>query len=133
MRRDQHQEQGAFLARSAFRRRPDAVKVARSWAATVVQQVAGGTEAQALTCELLVSELATNAVLHAQGALFEVTVWPECVVDVRDGSREKPESRVSEDDDENGRGLTLVTALSEKFEVIPTADGKIVRFQLAQE
>lgn len=133
MRTDQHQEQGEVMARSAFPRSPEAVGQARTWAAQAYRRVAGGSAAQAETCAFLVSELATNAVLHAEGKRFEVTVWPTCVVEVRDGSNKKPEARVSGAEDENGRGLFLIHALSEEFEVIPLNNGKIVRFRLSKE
>ncbi|MEU1552169.1 ATP-binding protein [Streptomyces scabiei] len=133
MRTNQHHEQGVFVARSAFPRRPEAVGPARNWAAQVYREWGGGSEEQAEICALLVSELATNAVLHADGERFEVTVWPKHVIDVRDTSTEKPEARASGMNDENGRGLLLVDALSEEFEVIQVDGGKIVRFRLARE
>lgn len=130
MRSQQHQQQGAFVARSVFPCTAEAVRPARDWAASVLRQAGGGTELQAETCALLVSELATNAVLHAEGERFEVTVWPECTIDVRDGSRKEPESRFPGDGEEGGRGLLLVTLLAQKYEVILTDDGKISRFRL---
>lgn len=129
MRTEQHHEQDVFVARSVFPREAEAIGPARDWAANVLRGD-GGTEEQAKTCALLVSELATNAVLHAAGARFEVTVWPECVIDVRDGSHKEPEMRHSGATDENGRGLLLVNVLSKEFQVIPVEDGKISRFRL---
>ncbi|MEV5264798.1 ATP-binding protein [Streptomyces werraensis] len=129
MRTDQHQLQDALVARTTFPCRPDAVSPARCWAQQVYCQ-AGGTEPE--TCALLVSELATNAVQHAGGERFEITVWSSLAVDVADGSPEKPVPRVASDDQEDGRGLLLVTALAEYFEVIPTEDGKISRFRLPE-
>lgn len=130
MQTDQHHEQDELMARSKFPRSPEAIGPARVWATRAYRRVAGGSEAQAETLALLVSELATNAVLHTVGANFEITVWPEHVIEVRDYSREKPAARVAGDDDEGGRGLTLVTALSKEFEVIPVDDGKIIRIRL---
>lgn len=129
MRTQQHQQQGAFVAREEFPCKAEAVGPARDWAARVLRQ-AGGTERQAENCTLLVSELATNAVLHAEGEHFEVTVWPECTVDVRDESRKEPERRISGDSEEGGRGLLLVTLLAREYKVIFTDDGKISRFRL---
>ncbi|MEV5989532.1 ATP-binding protein [Streptomyces sp. NPDC052051] len=129
MRTEQHYTQDAFVARVAFARRPDAVASARDWVREVCR-MAGGTPAQVETCELLVSELVTNAVEHAAGERVEVTVWPSPLhIDVRDGSSKEPDIRGPlSDDDEHGRGLLLVSSLSSRFEVIPVEDGKICRF-----
>ena len=64
------QQQGALVARSAFPRQEKAIGPARDWA-TKAYRLAGGTPDQAETCALVVSELATNAVLHAEGARFD--------------------------------------------------------------
>lgn len=128
MRTEQHHQQGVFEER-AFSRLPAAVGVARDWVTTAVKR-AGATEEQAATCALLVSELATNAVLHAEGDTFAVAVWPGGIVDVRDRSTRGPVPRHSGPEDENGRGLQLVQVLSRKFEVIPVDGGKISRFWL---
>lgn len=129
MRTQQHQEQGVFVAREEFPCKAEAVGPARDWAAQVLRQ-AGGTELQAETATLLVSELATNAVLHAEGPCFEVTVWPGCTVDVKDGSRKAPARRFPSESEEGGRGLILVTLLAQEYEVILTDGGKISRFRL---
>ncbi|MFV0135521.1 ATP-binding protein [Streptomyces sp. HMX87] len=115
------------MDRSSFPRLPAAVGLARDWVRRAFTQ-AGGTEEQVYTCALLVSELATNAVQHATGECFEITVWPSGAVDVRDASFSKPEPRFSGEGDENGRGLQLVAGLSRHVELIPVSDGKIIRF-----
>ncbi|MFD8354508.1 ATP-binding protein [Streptomyces coelicoflavus] len=129
MRTDQHQQKIAFVDRRSFPRLPAAVGAARDWAARTLTQT-GGTEEQAFTCALLVGELATNAVQHAAGESFEVTVWSSGAVDVRDGSFTKPEARSSGEEDEDGRGLQLVVGLSRHVELIQLSDGKIIRFWL---
>ncbi|MFE4048955.1 ATP-binding protein [Streptomyces sp. YIM B13518] len=129
VRTDQHQQKIAFVDRSAFPRLPAAVGAARDWVARAFTR-AGGTEEQAFTCALLVSELATSAVQHAAGERFEVTVWSSGAVDVRDGSFTKPEARSSGEEDEGGRGVQLVVGLSRHVELIPLSDGKIIRFWL---
>ncbi|MGW3153739.1 ATP-binding protein [Streptomyces sp. NPDC001089] len=123
------QEQDALVARSAFPSSPEAVRPAREWAATVYRG-AGGSVGNAETCALLVSELATNAIIHAEGVRFEVTVWSSRAVDVMDGSTKPPIEAVLSDEDEHGRGMFLVAALAERYEVLPTLDGKIIRFWL---
>ncbi|MFF9310893.1 ATP-binding protein [Streptomyces sp. NPDC014748] len=128
MRTQQHQQQGALVARQSFPREPNAVGAARRWTVAAYLQ-AGGTQKD--TCALLVSELATNAVLHAVGDQFEVAVWDSGVVDVIDASRVRPVIPDRPDDrDEHGRGLILVEALSAHFEVIPFEGGKTSRFRL---
>lgn len=128
MRTEQHYKQGAFVARAAFPRKPEAVAPARDWARAMYRRE-GGTQFE--TCALLVSELVTNAVDHAEGDLVEVTLRTSPFsIDVRDGSPKEPEIQGPDDDDEHGRGLILVSALSSHFEVIPVNDGKICRFWL---
>ncbi|MGP2440920.1 ATP-binding protein [Streptomyces sp. JW3] len=129
MHTEQHHRQDVFAEKNSFPRLPAAVGLARDWVSRAFLRV-GGTEEQAFTCALLVSELATNAVLHATGEHFEVTVWPSGAVDVRDGSFSEPEPRSSGEDDEGGRGLQLVAGLSRHVELIPVSDGKIIRFWL---
>ena len=81
--------------------------------------------------ELVVSELAANAVLHA-GTPFvvAVSVGPPLRVEVVDGSPEPPVRQDSAVDAPSGRGLRLVEACSETwgYEVLP--DGKVVWAEL---
>jgi anti-sigma regulatory factor (Ser/Thr protein kinase) len=123
--------QDAFVARQVFPRKPEAVSPARNWA-EMVYRLAGGTQAE--VCALLVSELATNAVEYADGERFEVTVWASPLrVDVRDGSLKEPERQKPGDEDEHGRGLILISELSERFAVTRVDDGKICTFWLKEE
>ncbi|MEV5751942.1 ATP-binding protein [Actinoallomurus sp. NPDC052308] len=83
------------------------------------------------TAELLVSELVTNAVT-ATGALTcpvragrrirEPSIYlclsafaETLLIEVWDGSDDPPHRRTASDDDENGRGLLLVQALSKNW------------------
>ncbi|MFE4665437.1 ATP-binding protein [Streptomyces sp. NPDC056716] len=129
MRTDQDHEHGTIVASSVFPRSREAVRSARDWARRAYRLTGG---AQAETCALLVSELATNAVEYAEGDQFEVILWASPVsVGVRDGSPAVPELRQPGQDDEHGRGLLLVAALSSRFEVVPVAGGgKVCRFWL---
>ncbi|MDV9174122.1 ATP-binding protein [Streptomyces sp. W16] len=131
MRTNQHQQQGALDMRTtSFPRRPEAVGPARKWAMEEYRR-AGGSESQAETCALLVSELVTNAVEYTDGKRVEVRVWTDFRVDVIDSSTEKPEMRGPEnDEDEHGRGLVLVQLLSSHFEVTVMEDSKICSFWL---
>jgi anti-sigma regulatory factor (Ser/Thr protein kinase) len=80
--------------------------------------------------ELLVSELASNAVRHAHTP-FTVAVTPrdhEVTVAVFDCGAGRPVLR--EPDAWGGRGLRIVTALAQDWGVCPHADGKTVYFHL---
>lgn len=76
------------------------------------------------TAELLLTELATNALRHAHGPDIGVRVQLQddhLVIEVRDGSPLVPVPRCAGPDDENGRGLLLVEALADAWGV--SADG----------
>lgn len=77
---------------------------------------------------LIVSELVTNAVLHAPGetlmvglALTPDAVWVFCV---DQGPRAPMEPRPG--DDEHGRGLLLVSVLASRYTVTPCGPGTAV-------
>jgi anti-sigma regulatory factor (Ser/Thr protein kinase) len=96
-------------------------------------------EALADTAELLTSELATNAVLHATdgggaGYLVEVEIANGLVtVGVTDRGKGRPGAGSASADDEHGRGLAMVSALSRDWGVEPCPErgGKRVFFTLA--
>lgn len=80
---------------------------------------------------LAVSELATNAIMHA-GTAFEVRIGYErgCVrVEVHDGSAELPHPRAAGPDDLGGRGLMIVDRIADRWGVLPDADGKTIWFE----
>lgn len=83
------------------------------------------------TCELLVSELATNAVLHARTS-FTVALRsvPRLRVEVADGDSTPPCAKDHEVDSGSGRGLQLVDALSAAHGADPAAPGKRVWFEI---
>jgi len=81
------------------------------------------------SAELLVSELATNAVL-ASRRLDRPAIWlflacdrAQLVILVRDFDPDTPAPRHASDDDESGRGLMLVEAISDRFGWDRPADG----------
>lgn len=85
------------------------------------------------TCVLLVSELATNAVLHARTP-FTVTIErdPELRVEVHDGDARLPHARDFGPESASGRGLQLVEALARRSGTVSDAGGgKSVWFELA--
>jgi anti-sigma regulatory factor (Ser/Thr protein kinase) len=84
--------------------------------------------------ELLVSELATNAVLHGAPP---ITVRVECDgsdglrVSVTDGNPQPPIAQEAGRDSASGRGIRLVDAISDHWGVHPRpGEGKEVWFQL---
>ncbi|MFE4527129.1 ATP-binding protein [Streptomyces anulatus] len=113
----------------AFACTPDQVGAARRWAATVYAE-AGADSDMAETCRLLVSEVATNAVLHAGGEFFRVRIHRQDLrVEVWDSSSQLPRRRVVGAHSESGRGLELLDLLAPGFDVMCEASGKTVRFQ----
>ncbi len=82
---------------------------------------------------LVCSELATNAMLHAESP-FRVTLelQPEQVrIALRDASNELPVGRVAHRDLDGGRGIALVEVLTQAWGVDPLPDGKVVWAELA--
>ncbi|WP_432043290.1 ATP-binding protein [Streptomyces cadmiisoli] len=74
------------------------------------------------TAELLLTELATNALRHGSGPDIGVRVHLEddrCVIEVNDGSPIRPELRHVSPTDEGGRGLLLVESLAAEWGVSP--------------
>jgi anti-sigma regulatory factor (Ser/Thr protein kinase) len=98
------------------------------------------------TAELLVSELITNAVKHAGGAMdppddlsgldipsviLAVSRFDALLVQVWDAGSEKAVRRTAAEDDIGGRGLDLVDALAKEWgcEVLESG-GKVVWFAI---
>jgi serine phosphatase RsbU (regulator of sigma subunit)/anti-sigma regulatory factor (Ser/Thr protein kinase) len=84
------------------------------------------------TAELLVSEVVTNAVVHG-GSGVRVTVEStdgRVRVSVVDENPNVPIVRQPVPDDEHGRGMFLVSVLSNRWGVDPVAPGKCVWFEL---
>lgn len=85
------------------------------------------------TVELLVSEVATNALLHGRGEV-SVVVLPKAGavrVEVADDSDELPVPRQAGWDAESGRGMALLEQLSDRWGVDTNRrQGKVVWFEL---
>jgi anti-sigma regulatory factor (Ser/Thr protein kinase) len=80
---------------------------------------------------LLTSELVTNAVLHA-GTPVELVVRcrdGRVQIEASDSGPHAPRQLAWEEGSESGRGMTIVTALSDEWGVLPTAQGKTVWFR----
>ncbi|MGB9184934.1 MAG: MEDS domain-containing protein [Solirubrobacteraceae bacterium] len=82
--------------------------------------------------KLLVTELATNAVVHARSTFSVVarTGGPGVRVSVHDASPVEPTLRDGDPTAQSGRGLQLVAALSASWGVDVTAEGKTVWAEL---
>lgn len=114
--------------------RPSAVREAR---AEVRRQLEGWGFADlddvADVAELLVSELATNALLHSTGS-FRLTLSAAHGIlrcEVRDAGRRVPTVVVDAGGSENGRGMFLVEALARRWGCHQDGTGKTVWFELA--
>ena len=85
------------------------------------------------TATLLVSELATNAVVHATSTIrLRIGVGEEIRVEVRDASDDAPVIADAGPDRESGRGLAIVTTLADSWDWSPRPTGKVVWFELAR-
>ena len=84
------------------------------------------------TVALLVTEVATNAVLHSYGTHIRVRVLDRGLrlrVEVSDDSPALPAPRGARPSDENGRGLALVEALAVDGGADTRSDGKTTWFE----
>ena len=109
---------------------PEAVPQARAWVRSVLE---GWPEDLVDAARLLVSEVVTNAVLHAR---TPVTVSVKAaaagaVFEVEDGHAAGPLPKHFGADSPTGRGLLLVESLAKEWGVTPTSAGKIVWFMVA--
>jgi anti-sigma regulatory factor (Ser/Thr protein kinase) len=82
---------------------------------------------------LVVSELVTNAVLHARGPIeFEVTVDDDVIeLRVSDHTPELPKITFANGDQVGGAGLRIVDRLARYWGVEQSDDGKVVWCQLS--
>jgi anti-sigma regulatory factor (Ser/Thr protein kinase) len=85
--------------------------------------------------QLVVSELVTNAVLHARTTIeLVVRRWGKRVrVEVRDGNPLLPAVRHHRPDAGTGRGLLLIAQLATAWSVDPTRGGKVVWAELTAD
>ena len=109
---------------------PRAPARARRWLTTTCRHL--GCAALAPDAEILVSELTTNAVLHA-GTDCVIEAGYEDQVLVVSVSDEQPGELTFDGpnfDAERGRGLPIVDGLANAWGVVPTTTGKSVWFAL---
>jgi anti-sigma regulatory factor (Ser/Thr protein kinase) len=88
-----------------------------------------GLDDAAWTAQLIISELATNAALHAK-TTFTVSVTPEVGgavrIEVRDGSQRYPRIRQHDGEATTGRGLRILDELALSWGVDVVPSGKVV-------
>ena len=86
------------------------------------------------TAMLLVSELATNAIVHASSTVrLRIDVGNDIRVEVRDEDDTPPVPEDADDEAESGRGLAIVTSLAKEWSWATHANGKVVWFSLARD
>lgn len=112
---------------------PANIAVARRWAGERIAEWGDPDVVDRL--QLVVSELVTNAVVHA-GTGCELTlrvVGPVLTIEVTDGSPEQPTVREAgtEVEDLGGRGLHIVEAFTLSWGSRPTGTAKTVWAEMA--
>ena len=113
-----------------FEAEPQSAPRARSF---VLSKVGNQDEELAMRLSILVSELATNAILHA-GTVFKVIVLQDgerIRVSVHDLSPAPPVMKSFGQDQPTGRGLVIVDSMADKWGVESENNGKTVWFELA--
>ncbi|MCP9986808.1 MULTISPECIES: ATP-binding protein [Streptomyces] len=128
-----HTERHAYageMRERVFACSPDQVGPARRWAAAVYAE-AGVTPETVEVCCLLVSEVTTNAVVHAGGGEFRVRIHERDLwIEVWDQAPYTlPRHRAADEGAEHGRGLELLDLLAPGYEVVLGCAGKAVRFR----
>ncbi|MGW2212053.1 ATP-binding protein [Streptomyces sp. NPDC001781] len=106
------------------------VKVARDWTRGHLESLGWARSAPDTVDAVLltVSELVTNAHVHAQATAQLVLTWDsECLhVTVHDASPKLPEQRRPTTGATGGRGMLLVDALADSWRAYPCPRGKEV-------
>lgn len=123
---------------ASFDPEPSSVRAARAF----VLDGADLTADQAFTVELLVSEVAANAVLHAQTeftvrvttATSDVPDRPERLrIEVEDTDPSPPEPKTHSLDAPTGRGLRILESLADEWGTVLHEVGKTVWFEVTVE
>ncbi|MCX5384456.1 ATP-binding protein [Streptomyces sp. NBC_00083] len=106
------------------------VKEARDWTRDHLRTLEWAHRSPDVTDAVLltVSELVTNAHVHARSAAQLILTWDEqCLhVTVHDASPRLPEPRDPDREALGGRGLLLIDALADEWHVYPCPRGKNV-------
>ena len=121
----------ATAQQRTFTSTPASAGMARRFVESVLTDA--GLGHLAYTGTLLVSELVANAVLHTPGAVIEVVVKPagdRARIEVHDNSRVLPVRKTYSNLSGTGRGLMLVERMAADWGAEPTANGKVVWFEV---
>jgi DNA-binding NarL/FixJ family response regulator len=119
--------------RERFPAELQSARAARKFVGGVLEQWSCGDLEDAV--QLLVSELVTNAVVHAQSDV-EVALYlrPDRVrVEVIDAATEYVHRREAADEDQSGRGMALTEALASAWGIDTLLAGKSVWFEVTRE
>lgn len=109
---------------------PSALPVARQLVATACAR--NRFDAISADAQLVVSELVTNAVVHAGVALeLRLTFGDTLRLEVVDPATATPQPRSAEPTDTSGRGLAVVAALSVAWGITPHPAGQVVWAELS--
>nr|WP_231126683.1 SpoIIE family protein phosphatase [Motilibacter aurantiacus] len=112
---------------------PAAVSPARAMFSAALERWGLGDDPAAIAGELLVSEVVTNAIRYAPRGSCQLLVRRaerSLHIEVRDSDTRLPRLRHASFEDEGGRGLALVQALSRNWGARALPDGKVVWFTL---
>ncbi|MFD5146922.1 ATP-binding protein [Streptomyces sp. NPDC058401] len=110
----------------------EGVRAAREWTADHLESLpwSGSADDPVYSVLVCVSELVTNAHLHAAGTAHLVLTWDGCClhVSVADADPRLPRHRDPDADAgaTSGRGLGIVTALADSLDVHASHGGKAI-------
>lgn len=111
---------------------PEPTSVSRARELACARLVQWGLDDLIDTAELLVSELVTNALRHGEGDIrLRLLLDRTLVCEVWDKGLVQPRRRRARDTDEGGRGLQLVSLLSDGWGSRRTPVGKTVWFEMS--
>ncbi|SFN42614.1 PAS domain S-box-containing protein [Streptomyces sp. cf124] len=105
----------------------DPALVAEARKTTTRQLGAWGLDELAFTTELIVSELVTNAIRHADGPiLLRLVLERTLICEVFDGGATAPHLRHPRTTDEGGRGLFLISQFTQRWGTRFLPEGKVI-------
>ena len=112
-----------------FRPRTESARAARGFARKALEEL--GLVEHADRIELLVGELAVNAIFHARTLYSLVVSAPRpgtARLEMHDGTKDRPRRKVTTGEDvmTYGHGLTLIDATADRWGVVATDGGKFV-------
>ncbi len=114
---------------------PEATSAGRARAVLRRALVGHGREDDLDPAQLAMSEIVTNALVHAGTPMtLRILLAPHGLrVELGDGSQRMPTPREFGESAATGRGLHLVEELTSRWGAYPQGDGKVVWFELADD